>query len=98
MCRLTGLLLLEGQFVPVLLHAVAQSHPQLGLLGQGHTLPPLLDVGEGRVGNGVVGGGRGHGRGGGTGDNGSGGEGGGGGLAETRAQGSRSRLTHHLGL
>lgn len=54
---LTGLLLLEGQVGPVLLHAVAQSHPQLSLLLQRHALPPLLDVGQGRVGDGVGGGG-----------------------------------------
>ncbi|KAL2276900.1 hypothetical protein FJTKL_00368 [Diaporthe vaccinii] len=56
-CTLTGLLLLEGQIGPVLLHAVAQSHPQLSLLLQRHALPSLLDVGQGRVGNGVGGGG-----------------------------------------
>lgn len=54
---LTGLLLLEGQVGPVLLHAVAQSHPQLSLLLQRHALPSLLDVGQGRVGDGVGGGG-----------------------------------------
>lgn len=87
-CRLTGLLLMQGQLIPVLLHAVAEGHPQLGLLGQGHALPPLFDVGQGRVRDGVVGGSRdGSGRGRGTGDNGSVG-GLAGGLGETSAQGS----------
>lgn len=54
---LTSLLLLESQVSPVLLHAVAQGHPQLSLLLQRHTLPPLLNVGQGRVGDSVGGGG-----------------------------------------
>lgn len=53
----TGLLLLESQVGPVLLHAVTQGHPELGLLSRGHALPPLLDVGQRRVGDGVGGGG-----------------------------------------
>lgn len=53
----TGLLLLQGELSPVLLHAVSQRHPELGLLGVGHTLPPLLNVGKGRVRDGVGGGG-----------------------------------------
>lgn len=51
----TGLLLLDCQLVPVALHAVAQGHPEVGLLLEGHALPSLLDVGEGRVGDGVGG-------------------------------------------
>lgn len=89
MVGLTGLLLLEGQLIPVLLHTVAEGHPQFGLLGQRHALPPLLDIGQGRVRDGVVGGGRSDGRGGSAGDNGS--VRGGGlaaGLGETSAQGS----------
>lgn len=43
--ELTGPLLMERQLGPVLLHAVSQSHPQLGLLLQGEALPSLLDVG-----------------------------------------------------
>lgn len=63
--------------MPVLLHAVAEGHPQLSLLLEGHALPSLLDVGQGGVGDGVGGSGRGSdGGSGGTGD-----EGGGGGLA-----------------
>lgn len=50
----TGLLLLEGQRVPVDLHAVTELHPELGLLLRGHDLPALLDVGEGRVGDSMV--------------------------------------------
>lgn len=49
----TGFLLLEGQVGPAGLHAITQSHPELGLLLERHALPSLLDVGEGRVGNGV---------------------------------------------
>lgn len=59
--ELTSLLLLDRQVVPVLLHAVAESHPQLSLFLEGHALPSLLDVGQGRVGDGVGGGGRGSG-------------------------------------
>ena len=43
--------------MPVDLHAVPQLHPQLGLLLGGHTLPALLDASEGRVGDGMLGGG-----------------------------------------
>lgn len=85
---LTSLLFLQGQVGPVLLHAVAQGHPQLSLLLQRHALPPLLDVGQGRVGDGVGGGG-------GSGDH----DGGGGGLAagpgDGGAQGGRCREAHH---
>lgn len=49
----TGLLLLHGQFLPVGLHAVPKRHPQVGLLLRGHVLPSLLNVGKGRVGDGV---------------------------------------------
>lgn len=49
----TSLLLLHGQLFPVGLHAVPKRHPQIGLLLGGHVLPSLLDVGEGRVGDGV---------------------------------------------
>lgn len=49
----TGLLLLEGQLLPVGLHAIPQRHPQVGLLLRGHVLPALLDVGKGRVGDGM---------------------------------------------
>lgn len=85
--ELTGLLLLEGQLIPILLHTVAQGHPQFGLLGEGHALPPLLDVGQGRVRDGVVGGGRSDSRGGSAGDNGSDGRLAAG-LGETSAQSS----------
>lgn len=51
----TSLLLLEGQLSPIGLHAVAQGHPHIGLLLRRHGLPPLLDVGERRVGDGVDG-------------------------------------------
>jgi hypothetical protein len=52
----TGFLLLVGQLGPVAdLHAVAQGHPQVGLLLRRHRLPALLDVGEGWVGDGVGG-------------------------------------------
>lgn len=51
----TGLLLLQGQLLPVALHAVAQGHPQIGLLLERHSLPSLLDVAEGRVGQGLGG-------------------------------------------
>lgn len=49
----TSLLLLQGQFLPVGLHAIPKSHPQVGLLLRGHIFPSLLDVGQGRVGDGV---------------------------------------------
>lgn len=55
----TSFLLLERQLVPVDSHAVTESHPKVGLLLKGHALPSLLDVGEGRVGDGVSGGGSG---------------------------------------
>lgn len=47
----TSLLLLQGQLSPIGLHAVAECHPHIGLLLRRHLLPPLLDVGEGRVGD-----------------------------------------------
>lgn len=40
--------------MPVDLHAVTELHPELGLLLRGHALPALLDVGEGRVWDGMV--------------------------------------------
>ena len=49
----TSLLLLKGQLSPVGLHAVAESHPQIGLLLRWHALPSLLNVCEGWVGDGV---------------------------------------------
>lgn len=52
----TGLLLVEGHLVPVNLHTVAEVHPQLGLLLRGHSLPALLNTGEGGVRDGMVGG------------------------------------------
>lgn len=52
----TGLLLLDGQLVPVSLHAVTELHPQVGLLLGGKTLPALLDASESRVSDGMVGG------------------------------------------
>lgn len=51
----TGLLLLEGELGPGALHAVPERHPEVGLLLEGHVLPSLLDVGEGRVRDGVGG-------------------------------------------
>lgn len=53
--RLTGLLLLEGQLSPASLHAIPQSHPELGLLLHRHAFPSLLNVGQRRVGDGVGG-------------------------------------------
>lgn len=47
---LTSLLLLNSQFLPVALHAVAESHPEISLLLKGHALPTLLDVVESRLG------------------------------------------------
>lgn len=85
---LTSLLLVEGQLGPVLLHAVTESHPQLSLLLQGHTLPSLLNIGQRGVGDGVGGGGS------------AGDEGGGGGLTGGRgdggAQRTGSRNAHHF--
>lgn len=51
----TSLLLLKSQLSPVGLHAVAESHPQIGLLLRWHALPSLLNVGEGWVGYSVGG-------------------------------------------
>ena len=51
--RHTGLLLLQGHLGPVNLHAVSEGHPEVGLLLRRHGLPSLLNVGEGRVGDGV---------------------------------------------
>lgn len=42
--------------MPVNLHAVAELHPQLGLLLRGHALPALLNAGESGVGDGMGGG------------------------------------------
>lgn len=53
----TGLLLLQGQVVPVNLHAVTELHPQLSLLLRRHGLPTLLDTSQGRVGDGMLAGG-----------------------------------------
>jgi hypothetical protein len=52
----SSLLLLDSELAPAALHAVTQGHPEVGLLLEGHALPSLLDVGEGRLGNGVGGG------------------------------------------
>lgn len=71
MTRLTSLLLLEGKLGPVLLHAIAKSHPELGLLLQRHALPSLLNVGQGRVGDGMARGGPAEDRGRGPGDGGA---------------------------
>jgi hypothetical protein len=49
----TSFLLLHSHLLPVHLHAVPKRHPQVGLLLGRHVFPSLLDVGEGRVGNGV---------------------------------------------
>lgn len=49
----TSLLLVHGHLVPVHFHAIPESHPQIGLLLRRHSLPPLLNVGESRVGDGV---------------------------------------------
>lgn len=49
----TSFLLLEGKVGPAGLHAITQSHPELSLLLVRHTLPSLLDVGEGWVGDGL---------------------------------------------
>lgn len=51
----TGLLLLQRQVVPAALHAVTQSHPQVGLLLERHSLPAFFDVGQGRVGERLAG-------------------------------------------
>lgn len=51
----TGLLLLRGEFGPGALHAVSQGHPEFGLFLERHGLPPLLNVVEGRVRDGVGG-------------------------------------------
>lgn len=51
----TSLLLLHGQLVPVRLHTVTQLHPQIGLLLGRHGFPALLDAGEGRVRDGMLG-------------------------------------------
>ena len=45
----TSLLLLESKLVPVHLHAIPQSHPQVGLLLRRHSLPSLLNVRQSRV-------------------------------------------------
>lgn len=85
---LTSLLLLESELSPVLLHAVSQGHPELGLLLQGHTLPTLLNVGQSRVGDGV----------GGSGTAGDGSRGGGaeGGSRNAAPQRGRELGAHHL--
>ena len=50
----TSFLLLQRQLGPIGLHAVTQSHPQLGLLLRRHGLPSLLDIRQGRAGDCVV--------------------------------------------
>ncbi len=49
----TSFLLLHCQCGPVLLHAIPQCHPQIGLLLRGHGFPSLLDIRQGGVGDGV---------------------------------------------
>jgi hypothetical protein len=49
--RHTGLLLLQSELVPVSAHAIPQGHPQIGLLLGRHSLPSLLDIRKGRVGD-----------------------------------------------
>ncbi len=49
----TSLLLLQRQLSPVRLHPIPQRHPQIRLLLRRHALPSLLDVRQGRVGDGV---------------------------------------------
>jgi hypothetical protein len=49
----TSFLLLQGHLLPVDLHAIPERHPQIGLLLGRHVFPSLLNVGEGRVGDGV---------------------------------------------
>jgi len=49
----TGFLLLQGQFVPIVLHSISQCHPQIGLLLRRHRLPARLNVGESGIGDGV---------------------------------------------
>lgn len=52
----TSLALLNRQLMPIVLHAVPQCHPQIGLLLRGHPLPSLLDFCQGRIRYGVLGG------------------------------------------
>lgn len=51
----TGLALLYGQFMPIVLHAVPQCHPQIGLFLRGHPLPSLLNIRKRRIRYGVLG-------------------------------------------
>lgn len=85
----TSFLLLQSELSPVLLHAISQRHPELSLLLVGHALPSLLNVGKGRVGDGVGGGSR-------SPDNGDRDRSPGGGSSDARAQERRSRCAHHL--
>lgn len=41
--------------MPISLHTISQLHPQFSLLLGRHGLPALLDAGEGRVGNSMLG-------------------------------------------
>ena len=84
----TGLLLLDGQLLPVALHAVAEGHPQVSLLLERHSLPSLLDVGERRLGDGVGGLGA---AGGGPGDDAAA-------SGDALAQHARCRGSHHGGM
>lgn len=47
----TSFLLLHCQVAPWLLHAVTKAHPQVCLLTWRHRFPPLLDIGEGDIGD-----------------------------------------------
>jgi hypothetical protein len=82
----TSFLLLKSQFGPVLLHAIPERHPEFGLFGRRHALPSLLDVGQGRVRDGVSGGS-------GAVDH----DGGGSGDGSDSAQHLGGRCSHHLG-
>ena len=42
--------------MPIILHAVPQCHPQIGLFLRGHPLPSFLNIREGRIRYGVLGG------------------------------------------
>ena len=53
----TSLLLLNSHLMPVNLHTVPELHPQISLLLGGHALPALLNPGERRVRDGMLGGG-----------------------------------------
>ena len=53
--KLTSLLLLDRQILPIALHAIAQGHPEVSLLLERHALPALLNVGQGGLRDGVTG-------------------------------------------